>query len=209
MRAAKGTLTAMLAAVALGLSISASAHPDADDCGGPGMMGGFGQGHGMGPGMMGGGYGMGPGMMGGGYGMGPGMMGGGSGMGPGMMGGGYGRGYGMGPWASGSYGGLDLNADQRAKIAKIQQDLRTRHWALMGKMMNARFKLEELYDTDKPDAAAISQQYKEIDDTRRQMIDASIDARNQSSGVLTKEQKDKLGESTRGWRHGMGMMWGG
>jgi hypothetical protein len=66
---------------------------------GPGMMGGsqqspkqqyqWGQGYGMGPGMMGG-YGMHPGMMGG-YGMGPGMMGG-YGMGPGMMGG-----YGMGP----------------------------------------------------------------------------------------------------------------
>jgi hypothetical protein len=83
---------------------------------GPGMMGGsqqspkqqyqWGQGYGMGPGMMGG-YGMGPGMMGGygmhpgmmgGYGMGPGMMGG-YGMGPGMMGG-----YGMGPGMMGGYG---------------------------------------------------------------------------------------------------------
>src|SRR5512135_903293 len=73
---------------------------------GPGMMGGYG----MGPGMMGGyggygGYGMGQGMMGG-YGMGPGVMGG-CGMGPGMM---------MGPyWGS----GLDLTAEQQAKINKI------------------------------------------------------------------------------------------
>jgi len=55
-----------------------------------GMMGGYG---GHGPGMMGGygpGYGMGPGAMGNGYGP-------GYGMGPGAMGGGYGPGYGMGP----------------------------------------------------------------------------------------------------------------
>lgn len=139
------------------------------------------------------------------------MMGGygaGYGMGPGMMGG-YGPGYGMGPGASGSYQGLELSADQRAKIAKIQQDLRTKHWALMGKMMDARFKLQELYDTDKPDATAIDQQYKEVDNLRRQMIDQSIEARNQINGVLTDKQREKLSQSGRsgGWGPGMMLGW--
>ncbi len=57
------------------------------------MMGGYGHGWMMGPGMMGGGYGPGYGMMGGGY---------GPGYGPGMM---YGQGY-------GNQGDMKLTADQ-------------------------------------------------------------------------------------------------
>jgi hypothetical protein len=78
---------------------------------GYGMIGGYGYGHMMGPGMMGGGYMMGPGMRGGygpGYMMGQGMMGG---YGPGMMGGyGYGpQGYGLQGYGSGN---LNLSTDQ-------------------------------------------------------------------------------------------------
>ncbi len=148
----------------------------------------------------GGGYGMGPGMMGGsgGYGM---------GMGPGMMGG-----YGMGPGMMGDHGGrwgwyaeLGLTADQRAKIEQIHRDLRTKNWALMGKMMDARYKLADLYDADKLDAAAIKAQYKEIEDLRLQMVDAAVDAHNQVDALLTKEQKEKA----RQWHHGPRWMMGG
>ena len=142
------------------------------------------------------------------YGMGRGMMGGygpGYGMGPGMMDG-YGPGYGMGPGMGGwnSYGGLDLTADQRAKISRIQHDLRTKHWALMGKMMDARYRLQELYDAEKPDSAAINQQYKEMEDLRRQMVDLSIEARNQINAILTNEQRQKLSARDREGP----MMWG-
>jgi len=144
--------------------------------------------YGMGPGMMGG-YGMGPGMMGG-YGMGPGMMGG-YGMGPGMMG-------------LGNYRGLDLSADQKSKISQIQQEVRKKHWALMGQMMDAQYKLQELYDADKQDSAAINKQYKEIEDLRRQMVDSSVDAHNRINGMLTKEQREKLEERNRSYGP---MMW--
>ena len=150
---------------------------------GPGMMGGYGPGYGMGPGMMGGGYGP------------------GYGMGPGMMGGGYGPGYGMGPgmmsWRN--YRDLDLSADQKAKITQIRRDMRTKQWALMGEILDAQDNLQDLYDVDKQDAAAINQQYKEIEDLRRQMVDNAVDAHNRINAILTKEQREKSRESGRGF----------
>lgn len=142
---------------------------------GPGMMGGYGPGPG---------YGMGPGTMGGygpGYGMGPGMM---DGYGPG-----YGMGHGMMGW--GNFQGLDLSKDQQAKIMQIRHEMHAKQWAVMGQMMDAQDKLQELYDADKPDSAAIKNQYKAIEDLRLQMMDNSVDAHNQINSVLTKEQREK------------------
>jgi len=175
---------------------------------GPGMMGGYGgPGAGNGPVPRGGyggpGFGMGPGMMGG-YGMGAGMMGGhgGSyGMGAGMMGG-YGGGYGMmGP---GNFGGLNLSADQKAKVTQIQRDARRKMWSLMGRMMESQYALQDLYDADKQDAAAINRQFKELEDMRRQMVESSVDMHNRINEILTKEQR----EQTRGWGRGYGPMMG-
>ena len=140
----------------------------------------------MGPGMMGD-CGHGIGMMGGygsGYGMGPGMMDG--------YGHGYGMGHGMMGW--GNFRGLDLNKDQKSKITQIRHEMHAKQWAVMGQMMDAQDKLQELYDADKQDAAAIKNQYKAIEDLRLQMIDNSIDAHNQINGILTKEQREKLQE---------------
>jgi len=157
---------------------------------GPGMMGGYGYGYGMGPGMMGGdgsgsgsgygyGYGMGPGMMGG-YGMGPGMMG------PGMMG------QGMLGW--GNFRALNLNADQKSKIAHLRREMRTKQWAVMGEMMDAREKLQDLWEADKQDSAAINKQYKVIEDLRRQMVENAVETHNKINSILTKEQREKLHE---------------
>jgi len=135
--------------------------------------------------------------------MGPGMMGGygpGYGMGPGMMGG-YGPGYGMGPGMMGwrNYRELNLSADQKSKITQIRQEMRTKQWALMGEMMDAQDNLQDLYDVDKQDAAAINKQYKEIEDLRRQMVDNSVDAHNRINSILTKEQRERLRETGRGY----------
>lgn len=136
---------------------------------GPGMMGGYGPGYGMGSGMMGS-YGMGPGMMGGyepGYGMGHGMMG----------------------W--GNFRELNLSEEQKTKITQIRYEMRTKQWAVMGEMMDAQDKLQELYDADKQDSAAINKQYKVIEDLRRQMVDNSVDVHNRINSILTKEQREK------------------
>ena len=132
-------------------------------------------------------------------GMGPGMMEGygpGYGMGPGMMGG-YGPGYGMGHdmmgW--GNFRELNLSEDQKTKITQIRHEMRTKQWAVMGEMMDAQDKLQELYDADKQDLAAINKQYKVIESLRLQMVDNSVDAHNRINSILTKEQREK----SRGW----------
>jgi len=162
---------------------TSAAEPESDwqSSMGAGMMGGYGHRYGMGPGMMGGygpGYGMGPGMMGG-YGMGHGMMG------------------------FGNFRGLDLSAEQRSKITPIRKEMRSKQWALMGEMMDAQDKLQELYDTDKQDSAAINKQYKAIEDLRRQMVDNSVDAHNRINSILTKEQREKFKDWSRGYGHMM------
>ena len=193
---------AIVSGVALAQTDATTPAPQPGPGYGPGMMRGYG-GYGYGPGMMGGcagnGYGCyGPGMMGG---YGPGMMGGyGPGMmggyGPGMMGG-YGPGWGRGGpgWGRG-YGGmfsdLDLTADQQQKIAKIQEDMRAKNWATMGEMRSEQFKLRSLYTADKPDANAIAEQQKKVDELRRTLIKSRVDSHNQMAAVLTKEQRAQL-----------------
>jgi Spy/CpxP family protein refolding chaperone len=165
------SLGALLAMVTVAASVWAHG-------GGPGGYGpGYGYGYGMGPGMMGG-YGTmhGPGMMGG-YGM----------YGPGMMG--------MGPvWM------LNLTDEQRAKISKLQEQLRKKQWTTMGQIMDERQKLYELYSAENPDPKKVGAVYGKIFDLRRQMIEAAIDTQNRAQAVLTQEQRAQLEQ----WRHGWG-----
>ncbi|MDH4114148.1 MAG: Spy/CpxP family protein refolding chaperone [Burkholderiaceae bacterium] len=129
------------------------------------------------------------------YGMGPGMMGG-YGMGPGMMGGyAQGSGYGMGPGMMDGYGSradLNLTAEQRGKIASIRNDVRRKHWELMGKMQDEQAKLNEQYYSDQRDDAPLSKSYRDMSELRQQMFDLSLRARRQIDAVLTQEQRDKL-----------------
>ena len=144
---------------------------------GSGMMGGSGQGHGAHrQGMMGGGPGM---MMGGG---GPGMMGGG----PGMMG-------------MGMYAALDLTDQQRAKIARIFEDMRKKNWDTLGKVMDESATLRDLYDAPTHDPAAIGRQTVKIAELKRPIIESMVTAHDQIEALLTTEQKDRLRDFGRGW----------
>ena len=131
------------------------------------------------------------------YGMGPGMMGGqgsGYGTGRGMMSG-QGSGYGMGPGMMDGYAsGADLNltADQRSKISKIRNDVRRKHWDLMGKMQDEQAQMNEQYHSDQRDDAPLSKSYREMSELRQQMFDLSLSARRQIDAVLTQEQRAKL-----------------
>ena len=158
------------AAIAALLATAAWAQP------GPGMMGGSGSGDcGYGPG-----YGMGPGMMGG-YGMGPGMMGG-YGMGPGMMGG----------YGPGGYYGLKLSAEQRRKIADIQQEQWKKQWALMSSMHELRFKQFGAEESGKFDDAQARKNYQASADLQKQMFENSLETRKRIDAVLTQEQREEL-----------------
>jgi Spy/CpxP family protein refolding chaperone len=139
-------------------------------------------GHGYGMGSMMGGYAMGGDGMMGGYGIGPGMMDGqgrGYGMGSGMMGG------------SGSRADLHLTTEQRSKIAKIQDDVRRKHWDLMGKMQDERSQMNEQFNAEPRDDAALSKSYRKMSELRQQMFDLSLAAQKEMDTVLTAEQREK------------------
>jgi len=151
---------------------------------GQGMMGGYG-GHGPGHGMgMGGGPGYGPGP---GYGMGmrPGMMphhrGAGPEGGPGMM---------RGRWERIAQA-LGLTQDQRAQIGRIFEDTRRKNWDVIGQIRSERFRLREMVRGDKVDPNAAVEQKRKIDDLRRQVMRARLEARNQVLALLTPEQREK------------------
>lgn len=143
----------------------------------------------MGPGMMSGDrddYRWGPGMMGPGM-MGPGMMG------PGMMGG----------YRYGLRNILDLDDSQRKKIREIREELFQKQWDIMVRMRDEYAKMEDLFYADKRDPEKISQQQQRIDDLRRQMMVASVEAQNRVEALLTPEQKEKMrSQYGHGW-----MMW--
>ena len=157
-------LTAMAAGVVLAFAIGSSAVAQ--------------QGPGYGPGP---GYGYGHWMMGG---RGP-----GDGYGRGMMGG-YGPGGGYG--AGAGLAALNLTDEQREKVARIQEDNRSKNWNTMGQMRGEMFKLRQMYYGDKLDSNVISEQQRKVDELRRQMLKAQIETRNQVAGVLTPEQRQQF-----------------
>ena len=129
------------------------------------------------------------------------MSGGGGGMGCGM---GYGMGMGgMGMMGIGSFEGLNLTPDQRAKINRIQDETRKQHWAVMGKMMDEQAKLRDLYEEEKLDAKKITAVTDAIHALRKQMLESGIAAFNGIREVLTKEQREQF---TRMQRGSWGMM---
>lgn len=140
----------------------------------------------------------GPGPDGPGYG--PGMMGG-YGYGPGMMGG-YGPGYGRGGRGFGPGGGLaalDLNTEQREKIAAVQEENRKANWSTMGQMRSEQFKLRQMYNAEKVDSTAVADQQKKVDELRRQMLKSHVEARNQINAILTPEQRKQFRQYGPWW----------
>ncbi|MFZ9638803.1 MAG: Spy/CpxP family protein refolding chaperone [Hylemonella sp.] len=172
---------------------------------GHGMMGPY-QGYRQGPGWEG--YGrpdrdwgpMGPMMGYGGHGMmgfgGQGMMGFG---GQGMMG--YG-GHDMMGMGGHAFRMLDLNDQQRSKLAQIHDELRKKNWETMGKLLDEQAMLRDLFHAEKRDPAAIGRQSMKIAELRRQLLESSVDAHNRIEAILSKEQKERLRRLGRGWMMG-------
>lgn len=193
-------VTALAAASPLALGQQQSNSDDQATTQGSPPMGGYGpgaRGYGMDPGMMGG-YGYGPGMMGPGM-MGGGMMGGSGMMGPGMMGayGGYGM---MGGYGFAQLGALDLSEEQQRKINRIQEDLRKKHWDLLGQIQAQQAALRDLYLADKTDPKQVGAAYGKIGDLQRQMAESHAQALNDVRGTLTPEQRQQLAQMKRGFR---------
>jgi periplasmic protein CpxP/Spy len=137
--------------------------------------------------------GPGPGGPGYGPGYGPGMMGG-YGYGSAMMGGGYGPGGGL--------ASLGLSAEQREKIATVQEENRKANWNAMGQMRSEQFKLRQMYNADKIDSATVTDQQKKVDELRRQMLKSHVEARNQINAILTPEQRKQFRQYGPWWQRG-------
>ena len=116
--------------------------------------------------------------MGGMGGMGP-MMGGMGGMGP-MMGG------------MGMAGMIELSDEQRSQLNSIGDELRKRHWEIMGPMMEEWSVLRDLWQAKEHDPKAIGAAYGRLFDLRRQMIEAAIEANNRRRSLLSDEQREQL-----------------
>lgn len=185
-----GNIARVLVLVAAGGATGAALAQGSEYAQGPG---GSGYGPGRAPGMMGayGGPGvghhhdMGPGMRGG-YGPGPGY--GAQRFGPGeRMGDGRGAGRMFGRMAR----VLGLSEDQRAKARRIMEDTRRKNWDVIGQIRSERFNLREMMRADRVDPDAAVEQKRKIDDLRRQIMRARLEARNQVLALLTPEQREK------------------
>lgn len=203
MRTRQRLVRALLLAALAGAAATASAQGQGywqGQEGGPGYGQGYGRpmGPGYGPGY-GQGYGPGPGM--GGQGYGPGY---GRGMGPDYGSQGYGpRGPGMmrGPDGARPERGagrwqrmarvLGLNEDQRAKIGRIFEDTRRKNWDVIGQIQSERYKLREMMRGDKVDANAAVAQKRKVDELQLKLMQARLEARNQTFALLTPEQREK------------------
>lgn len=131
-----------------------------------------------------------------GYPIGPDMMGGYGPdyrMDPGILGN-RGPDYGIDPGMTGRYGpgpDLHLTPEQRVKIGKVQDELRRKHWALMGQIRDEQALMLEHYNAEPRDDAAVSKNYRNMSELRHQMFDLSLSARRQIDDVLTKEQREQ------------------
>ncbi len=106
-------------------------------------------------------------------------MGGMSGMGP-MMGG------------MGMAGMIELSDEQRSQLNSIGDELRKRHWEIMGPMMEEWSVLRDLWQAKEHDPKAIGAAYGRLFDLRRQMIEAAIEANNRRRSLLSDEQREQL-----------------
>jgi Spy/CpxP family protein refolding chaperone len=104
----------------------------------------------------------------------------------GMMGG-------LGPFAM-----LDLSDEQRAKLRKLDDELRRKNWNIMGKEMDEAAKLQDLYAADKRDPKVIGAAYARMFEFKRQMIEATVETHNRMEALLTEKQREELKRTRRG-----------
>lgn len=87
---------------------------------------------------------------------------------------------------------LSLSDEQRARINKLSDKLHHDNWADMGKIMDESTKLRDLYEADRRDANAIAGVYRDIFNTKVQMIKAMVTTENEIEDLLTKDQLAQL-----------------
>jgi Spy/CpxP family protein refolding chaperone len=99
---------------------------------------------------------------------------------------------------------LDLSDEQRSKLRKLESELRRKNWDRLGKIMDERDKLRDLYAADKRDPKTIGAVYGVIFGHRRQMIEAGVETLNRAEALLSDAQRQQLRQLRRGPRPGGG-----
>jgi len=97
----------------------------------------------------------------------------------------------MPAWIDDSYD-LDLADQQIERISAIREYARDVQWDLSTRVREQQWQLMKLLHADNPDPAEIGKQYAGIADLSRQMLEQSVDARNQIDAILTQEQRRDL-----------------
>jgi Spy/CpxP family protein refolding chaperone len=105
--------------------------------------------------------------------------------GPGM---GRGMGFGVGPGMA----GLNLSAEQTAKLQKIQADRFAEGAKVRTEMVTKRTELQALFREPALDQAKISAKQKEIAALQAQMQEKGLAARTAAAEVLTPEQRAQM-----------------
>ncbi len=108
-----------------------------------------------------------------------------------------------GRWAGPAFARIDrleLSDEQRSKIRKLESDLRRKNWDTLGKIMDEKDKLHDLYAADKRDPKAIGAVYGTIFGYQRQIIEATVDTLNRAEAMLTDAQRQQLKQLRRGPR---------
>lgn len=108
---------------------------------------------------------------------------------------GRGPGFGSGPCAQGDFqgpAGVDLTADQKAKLKEMQEARFKDMEPLREKMFAKRDELRKLWLEPNPDQVKIEAAQREMRTVRDQMQDKVTAFRLESLKVLTPEQQEKI-----------------
>jgi Spy/CpxP family protein refolding chaperone len=66
-------------------------------------------------------------------------------------------------------------------------------------MRTEMFKLRRMYNDDRADPKAVTEQQKKVDDLRREMLKSRLESRKQIEAVLTAEQRKQLRQAGPWW----------
>jgi protein CpxP len=122
---------------------------------------------------------------------------------------GWGRGPGYGPCSRGDFqgpDGLNLTAEQTAKIKEMRETQRKEMKPLREQMFARRDEIRKLWLEPNPDEAKIAAAQKEMRSFRDRMEDRMTSYHLEAVKVLTPEQREKIGSAGqgRGSGHGRG-----
>jgi len=93
---------------------------------------------------------------------------------------------------------LNLNADQRKKVADLRRDLRNKTWDLQRQEIDQREQLELLYSSDTLDVAATKAAYEKLFQIKLKLIEHSLNFKQSLEKVLTKEQLQQFHQMMHG-----------